>query len=61
MGKSSKKVVPLTQQQPQQVDPSGVAVTVPVKKSHEDMNFPFVSVITPTYNRRRFIPYLIQL
>lgn len=24
-------------------------------------NFPFVSVITPTYNRRRFIPYLIQM
>ena len=26
----------------------------------KDANFPFVSVITPTYNRRRFIPYLIQ-
>lgn len=26
----------------------------------EDKNFPFVSVITPTYNRRRFIPFLIQ-
>jgi glycosyltransferase involved in cell wall biosynthesis len=26
----------------------------------EDKNFPFVSVLTPTYNRRRFIPYLIQ-
>ena len=25
------------------------------------VNFPFVSVITPTYNRRRFIPYLIRL
>lgn len=24
-------------------------------------NFPFVSVVTPTYNRRRFIPYLIQM
>lgn len=26
----------------------------------EAKNFPFVSVITPTYNRRRFIPYLIK-
>jgi glycosyltransferase involved in cell wall biosynthesis len=26
----------------------------------KDPNFPFVSVITPTYNRRRFIPYLIE-
>ena len=26
-----------------------------------DNNFPFVSVITPTYNRRRFIPSLIQM
>ncbi len=25
-----------------------------------DANFPFVSVLTPTYNRRRFIPYLIE-
>lgn len=57
MGKSSKKVAPAPQTQ--QIDPSGVAV--PVKKSHDEMNFPFVSVITPTYNRRRFIPYLIQL
>ena len=24
------------------------------------MSHPFVSVITPTYNRRRFLPYLIQ-
>ena len=24
-----------------------------------DKDFPFVSVVTPTYNRRRFIPYLI--
>ena len=23
--------------------------------------YPFVSVVTPTYNRRRFIPYLIQM
>jgi glycosyltransferase involved in cell wall biosynthesis len=29
--------------------------------SQEDKNFPFVSIITPTYNRRRFIPYLIQM
>lgn len=29
--------------------------------SVEDKNFPFVSVITPTYNRRRFIPQLIQM
>ena len=28
--------------------------------SVEDNNFPFVSVITPTYNRRKFIPYLIK-
>jgi glycosyltransferase involved in cell wall biosynthesis len=27
----------------------------------EDKNFPFVTVVTPTYNRRRFIPYLIQM
>jgi glycosyltransferase involved in cell wall biosynthesis len=26
----------------------------------QNANFPFVSVITPTYNRRRFIPSLIQ-
>jgi glycosyltransferase involved in cell wall biosynthesis len=26
-----------------------------------DKNFPFVSVITPTYNRRKFIPSLIQM
>lgn len=26
-----------------------------------DKNYPFVSVITPTYNRRRFIPTLIQM
>jgi glycosyltransferase involved in cell wall biosynthesis len=30
------------------------------KKSQLDHDFPFVSVITPTYNRRRFIPYLIE-
>ena len=22
--------------------------------------FPFVSVVTPTYNRKKFIPYLIE-
>jgi glycosyltransferase involved in cell wall biosynthesis len=32
---------------------------VVAKKSHIDSNFPFVSVITPTYNRRKFIPSLI--
>jgi glycosyltransferase involved in cell wall biosynthesis len=26
----------------------------------DEANFPFVSVVTPTYNRRKFIPYLIQ-
>jgi glycosyltransferase involved in cell wall biosynthesis len=29
--------------------------------THEDKNFPFVTVVTPTYNRRRFIPHLIQM
>lgn len=29
--------------------------------SQEDRNFPFVSIITPTYNRRRFIPHLITM
>lgn len=28
-------------------------------QKNADINFPFVSVITPTYNRRRFIPSLI--
>ena len=28
--------------------------------SNEDKTFPFVSVVTPTYNRRRFIPILIK-
>jgi glycosyltransferase involved in cell wall biosynthesis len=28
--------------------------------SQEAANFPFVSVITPTYNRRRFVPHLIE-
>jgi glycosyltransferase involved in cell wall biosynthesis len=31
----------------------------PVKSKNEAVNFPFISVITPTYNRRRFIPSLI--
>jgi glycosyltransferase involved in cell wall biosynthesis len=35
-------------------------MSVVVKKSAIDANFPFVSVITPTYNRRKFIPSLIQ-
>jgi glycosyltransferase involved in cell wall biosynthesis len=56
--KTSRKVAPAPAQT-QQVDTSGVAV--PVKKSAEEANFPFVTVVTPTYNRRRFIPYLIQL
>ena len=30
------------------------------KKTVHETNFPFVSVITPTYNRRRFIPSLIR-
>lgn len=29
--------------------------------TQEDRNFPFVSIITPTYNRRRFIPHLITM
>jgi len=29
-------------------------------KTQRETEFPFVSVITPTYNRRRFIPSLIQ-
>ena len=28
--------------------------------SHREINYPLVSVITPTYNRRNFIPTLIQ-
>jgi len=32
----------------------------PLKKQQENSDQPFVSVITPTYNRRRFIPHLIQ-
>jgi len=30
------------------------------KKTINDVNFPFVSVITPTYNRRKFIPSLVK-
>lgn len=29
--------------------------------SQDDKNYPFVSIVTPTYNRRRFIPYLITM
>jgi glycosyltransferase involved in cell wall biosynthesis len=29
--------------------------------SQLDKVFPFVSIVTPTYNRRRFIPWLIQM
>jgi glycosyltransferase involved in cell wall biosynthesis len=29
--------------------------------THNEKNFPFVSIVTPTYNRRRFIPHLIQM
>lgn len=29
--------------------------------TQEDKNFPFVTVVTPTYNRRRFIPFLIEM
>ena len=32
----------------------------PAPVSQLDATWPFVSVITPTYNRRRFIPYLIK-
>ena len=51
MGKKSKVV-------PQQIDASGASVAP--KKSQEEIQFPFVTVVTPTYNRRRFIPYLIE-
>ena len=33
----------------------------PAKSPQEAKNYPFVSVITPTYNRRKFIPYLIAM
>jgi glycosyltransferase involved in cell wall biosynthesis len=32
----------------------------PEVSRQQAVNFPFVSVVTPTYNRRRFIPYLIE-
>jgi glycosyltransferase involved in cell wall biosynthesis len=35
-----------------------VEETLPIRQ--KDPNQPFVSVITPTYNRRRFIPHLIK-
>ena len=35
-------------------------MSAPLKKTNLEVNFPFVSVITPTYNRRRFIPSLIK-
>ena len=36
------------------------APAVPVVTKQEAANYPFVSVITPTYNRRRFLPALIS-
>lgn len=53
MGKKTKEI-----QKPSNQDVSGA--TVAPKKSLEEINFPFVTVVTPTYNRRRFIPYLIE-
>jgi glycosyltransferase involved in cell wall biosynthesis len=29
--------------------------------SQDDKNYPFVSIVTPTYNRRRFISHLIEM
>lgn len=37
-----------------------IEMVKPLKQSQENSDQPFVSVITPTYNRRRFIPHLIQ-
>ena len=37
-----------------------MSVQPPAKSAQEAANFPFVSVVTPTYNRRRFIPFLIK-
>jgi glycosyltransferase involved in cell wall biosynthesis len=34
--------------------------TQPIVSRQQAVNFPFVSVVTPTYNRRRFIPHLIE-
>lgn len=39
------------------MDSSGNSLPVRSK----DANFPFVTVVTPTYNRRRFIPYVIEM
>jgi glycosyltransferase involved in cell wall biosynthesis len=36
-----------------------MATTAPAAAVPADPNYPFVSVVTPTFNRRRFIPYLI--
>jgi glycosyltransferase involved in cell wall biosynthesis len=36
-----------------------MSATPAPKNPQREANFPFVSVITPTYNRRRFIPHLI--
>jgi glycosyltransferase involved in cell wall biosynthesis len=55
MGKKTKQVQKQTQPQ---ADVSGVPVAP--KKSQEEITYPFVTVVTPTYNRRRFIPYLID-
>ncbi len=35
--------------------------TTPAKNPQREANFPFVSLITPTYNRRMFIPKLIEM
>jgi glycosyltransferase involved in cell wall biosynthesis len=37
-----------------------VEMVKPLKQLQNNNEQPFVSVITPTYNRRRFIPHLIQ-
>jgi glycosyltransferase involved in cell wall biosynthesis len=34
--------------------------TQPAVSRQQTVNFPFVSVVTPTYNRGRFIPHLIE-
>jgi glycosyltransferase involved in cell wall biosynthesis len=33
----------------------------PAKSPQEAATYPFISVITPTYNRRKFIPQLIKM
>jgi len=55
MGKKTKQT-----QKTQQANQDISGATLAPKKSLEDTNFPFVTVVTPTYNRRRFIPYLIE-